>query len=49
MLALAPTRSRHRPRSRVGAGAPGRSYGAGKAQFPRGGRAVSGRKYYDPK
>ena len=42
-------RSRHRPRSRVGAVAPGRSYGAGKAQIPRGGRAVSGRRYYDPK
>ena len=42
-------RSRHRPRSRVGAVAPGRSYGAGKAQIPRGGRAVSGSRYYDPK
>lgn len=48
MLALAPTRLRHRPRSRVGAGAHGYKRGAGKAQIPRGGRAVSGRRYYDP-
>ena len=46
MLALAPTRSR--PSSRLGAVAPGRSGGAGKAQIPRRGRAVSGRSYYDP-
>lgn len=49
MLVLTPGRSRQRPRSRVGAGAPGRSDGAGKAQIPRGGRAVSGRRYYEPK
>lgn len=48
MSALAPTRSRsrHRPRSRVGA--PGRRCGAGKAQIPRRGGAVSGRRYYNP-
>ncbi len=51
MLALAPTHSRHRARSRVSVSAFGRSrrHGAEKAQIPRGGRAVSGRRYYDPK
>ena len=46
MLACAPMLSRQRPRSRVGA--PGRRRGAGKAQIPRGGRAVSGLRFNDP-
>ena len=48
MLACAPMLSRQRPRSRVGAPGRSRRRGAGKAQIPRGGRAVSGLRFYDP-
>jgi len=46
MLALAPSPSRLRSRSRVGV--PGRRGGARKPQIPRRVRAVSGRRYYSP-
>ncbi|MEK6757135.1 MAG: RHS repeat-associated core domain-containing protein [Bacteroidota bacterium] len=48
MLALAPPRSRQRPRSRVAAGAPGRRGGARNPQIPRWSTGVSGRRYYSP-